>query len=71
MRTLLYRFKNSNILVILFLNPFSFKLKPTFSKKPTYADDWLYDPDLLEYEFRWLFFKISLFLETGTQEEGF
>lgn len=66
MSNLWYQVKNSNIIVSVFVNPISWKLIPIFRKMPTYADDWLYDPDLIEFQFKWLFFKVSFFVETGS-----
>jgi uncharacterized protein YdhG (YjbR/CyaY superfamily) len=64
----LYRVKNSNIIVYFSVNPTTWKLKPTLKKVPTYADEWLYDPTLVEYKLTWLFIRISLYIETATHD---
>jgi hypothetical protein len=67
-KTLLYRIKNSNMIVYFLFNPVSWILTPKFRRMPTYADDWLYDPTLVEYKLSWLFIRISIYLETGTHD---
>ncbi len=61
--------KNSNLLVYVSFNPITWNLKPIIKNVPSYADDWLYDPNMLEYKLSWLFFRISLFMETGKAED--
>lgn len=69
LKILLYRIKNSNLILYFSFNPFQWRIKPFLGKMPTYADDWLIDPYLIEYKFSFLMIKISVFIETGKQDE--
>jgi hypothetical protein len=68
-KNFIYRVKNSNVIVSISINPRTWTLLPLFIKIPSYADDWLYEPDLLKYKFSWLFIKIAFFIETSTYDK--
>lgn len=68
LNTSLYRVKNSNLIFYFSVNPTTWKLKPTLKKVLPYADEWLYDPTLVEYKLSWLFIRISLYIETATHD---
>jgi len=65
LKTILYRIKNSNVVITITINPMGWNFIPTFKNIPTYADEWIYEPDLKVYRFRWMFLRVSFFIETG------